>query len=435
MKMKNLDVLIVDPPRSPSFFNYLQQEPLLLTSLLEKEGIISRIYYADYPPIGNLFTFLLGNLVGRKRNFQKELLFVIKKFSPKIVVFHSLTGDLLEIIKLSQAIKKEDEKIKVLIYGVLPYFFSDVLIKKGKADTLVKGFNEELISKIIFLLLKNKKVKKINTSLNQSFPHVLPNDELVLFKEKIPKIAFLSLRTSRGCNFRCSFCAVPYIYKRKFYTRDIKEVIKEIKEKIREYKLRTFFIEDESFTSSKKWSKDFCNEVKKYRIKFGCISRADLLTPSFLKELRSGGCYQLLCGIESGDQSLLDYLVKDLDLKMVKRNIREIKNLKIESVGFFLFTTPFENEERIFKTLSFIRKLQLDRIILYQLFILPHTSLYIDLQKKHILRKSRDNYPTLLNNENSNLINLLFLQRKVLEIKYFLRSFPTLLYLLLKGLK
>jgi hypothetical protein len=78
-----------------------------------------------------------------------------------------------------------------------------------------------------------------------------------------------------------------------------------------------------------------------------------LANEDFCRALRRSGCVMLKLGVESGDQSVLDSLHKGVDLKIVSRALKAIRQAGIATYIYLLFGTPPENEESARKTLAF----------------------------------------------------------------------------------
>ena len=65
----------------------------------------------------------------------------------------------------------------------------------------------------------------------------------------------ISVATSRGCPFSCTFCSVPGMYGHAFRTHSIGRVLEELA--LHKGNLYTFFADD-IFTANKKRVKELC---------------------------------------------------------------------------------------------------------------------------------------------------------------------------------
>lgn len=79
-----------------------------------------------------------------------------------------------------------------------------------------------------------------------------------------------------------------------------------------------------------------------------------LTDKKFCLALRKSGCVMLKLGIESGDQFVLDQLNKGIDLIIVTKALRALKEVGIATYIYLLFGTPAETKKSALKTLDFV---------------------------------------------------------------------------------
>ena len=71
------------------------------------------------------------------------------------------------------------------------------------------------------------------------------------------------------------------------------------------------------------------------------------------RELKRSGCVMLQLGLESGDQAVLDALLKGVDLGTASRVLRNLHAAGIAAYLYLLFGTPAETEDAARRTLDF----------------------------------------------------------------------------------
>lgn len=81
---------------------------------------------------------------------------------------------------------------------------------------------------------------------------------------------------------------------------------------------------------------------------------AHLTDPEFCRLLERSGCVMLKLGIESGSQEVLDRLEKGVDLGLVSRALRNVRNAGIGTYCYVLFGTPPEDQRKARETLKFV---------------------------------------------------------------------------------
>jgi hypothetical protein len=79
-----------------------------------------------------------------------------------------------------------------------------------------------------------------------------------------------------------------------------------------------------------------------------------LADPDFCHALKTSGCTMLKLGLESGNQSVLDSMLKGIDLVTVSRVLSNLKRAGIAVYCYLLFGTPAETEDEARETLEFV---------------------------------------------------------------------------------
>jgi radical SAM superfamily enzyme YgiQ (UPF0313 family) len=116
----------------------------------------------------------------------------------------------------------------------------------------------------------------------------------------ISKYNRLTVQTSRGCPWRCSFCASSILLTRKYKQKPVERVLAEI-DKIKTLWRRPFieFADDNAFVR-REWWREFLPELKERRVKW--FAETDLSVaddPELLAMMRESGCAEVLIGFES----------------------------------------------------------------------------------------------------------------------------------------
>ena len=110
----------------------------------------------------------------------------------------------------------------------------------------------------------------------------------------------LTVQTNRGCPHACEFCASSILLTRRYKQKPVGRVLAEI-DAIRRIWPRPFieFADDNSLLN-KAWWRELLPELRKRRIRW--FAESDISVgrdPDFLRELRTGGCCEILIGLES----------------------------------------------------------------------------------------------------------------------------------------
>lgn len=187
----------------------------------------------------------------------------------------------------------------------------------------------------------------------------------------------LNLIASRGCPFRCNWCAKP-IFGDSFHARPADEVAEEMRDLKERYGARHLWFADDIFALNRHWTQQFAREVEKRncRVPFRIQARADLLMADTARALKRAGCAEVWMGVESGSQKILDAMDKGLLVEEVVSARAELHREGIRACYFLQFGYPGEAWEDIQKTIALVRDTRPDDIGVSFSYPLPNTRFY-----------------------------------------------------------
>ncbi|MBZ0273497.1 radical SAM protein [bacterium] len=166
----------------------------------------------------------------------------------------------------------------------------------------------------------------------------------------------VQLWASRGCPYKCTFCAWPQIMyaSHKYRIRPVDDIVDEMEWLHKEYGFKSAYFDDDTFNIGKQRMLQFCREVKSRNmdLAWGIMSRADLMDREILEAMRGAGLWGLKYGVESGDQTILDNCEKSLDIEKVRQSIRMTHELGIKMHLTFIFGLPGETWDTAMKTID-----------------------------------------------------------------------------------
>jgi len=168
-------------------------------------------------------------------------------------------------------------------------------------------------------------------------------------------LKLVSITSGRGCYGRCDFCAAANLMRRNFSPNYVVDHM--------EYLMRTYNVNAFNFTesltlSTRKWVKEFCDEIidRKLIIFYIPLARADFnYDEETIKLLEDSGCIILGFGFESGDNLMLRSFNKKTTVERYYKIINDFKETPIAVGGSFILNMPGENYNSIEKTIRFIK--------------------------------------------------------------------------------
>ena len=187
----------------------------------------------------------------------------------------------------------------------------------------------------------------------------------------------LNLVSSRGCPFRCNWCAKP-IWGNNYHVRSALAVAQEMLHVKTRYAPDHIWFADDIFALSAQWTKDFADAVEQLgaRIPFKMQSRCDLMTRETVADLKRAGCCDVWMGAESGSQRILDAMEKGTKVEQIHQARENLRRNGIRT-GFFLqFGYPGETWEDIESTIRMLRRASPDDIGVSVTYPLPGTKLH-----------------------------------------------------------
>jgi anaerobic magnesium-protoporphyrin IX monomethyl ester cyclase len=146
----------------------------------------------------------------------------------------------------------------------------------------------------------------------------------------------LNMAASRGCSFRCSWCAKP-IWGNQYLQRSAASVAEEMTYLKRTFNPDQIWFADDIFGFRVDWVNDFAAAVAAADggIPFTIQTRADLLSERMAEALAAAGCKEAWLGAESGSQRILDAMNKGTTVPEIVAARARLKAVGIR-VGFFI---------------------------------------------------------------------------------------------------
>lgn len=198
---------------------------------------------------------------------------------------------------------------------------------------------------------------------------------------RLQKLRHLPIIASRGCPFRCSFCAAHRQWVGGWRGYSPEKLVKMISQLVEQYQIGYFRFYDALFVGNEKHTLEFCDLLEKadLKIKFRIDIRAGT-GAKVLKRLREVGCEVVGLGIESGSEKTLKRINKMTTRQKIQETIEICKALDYWLIGFFMMSLPDETWADFQETLKIVKYFD---VFNFQFFkIHPNTMFYDELKQR-----------------------------------------------------
>jgi len=302
-------------------------------------------------------------------NWKRDLMEAMRE-KPICFGVTCMTGpQILHALKGCKLVRKMHPDVPIIWGGIHASLLPEQTLENPYTDIVVIGEGEETFPELVKALESGTPLShvsgicyrengKVHYTRNRPFVNLDEQPPLSYhlinmnhYRRRLFGIDHISLNSSRGCTFRCSFCWDPVMHKRKWRAMGPETVLDHLKRIIRDYGIRGFLFTDDHF---------FIDMERAYRIIEGIV-RADLnisisklqirtdaicrLDKEFLHLLVRAGVKRFSVGVESGSQRVLDLMKKDCSVEEVIEANRKLIPYPIVPVFLFMMGLPTETPE------------------------------------------------------------------------------------------
>jgi radical SAM superfamily enzyme YgiQ (UPF0313 family) len=407
LKAKGIDALQDD--LNLRYFDYLKRNKLerVFSPEYKQEKIKKRVYYhrilrykgawgsSGYgfeanPGSSFAFTemmlsskFLHRYLADEKENlfvnfFHQQVLPNIKKHGFSLVGF-SITcpSQVIASFTFGYFIKKYFPKIKIVVGGQWVSFYREELQKRNDFrkfyDYVIYFEGETPLFNLIEAIRDSRPLAKVpnliyrdgvdwrsSDTVSDEEMDALPAPDFgglnlkkyFDFKQK----SALTFETSRGCYWnKCIFCIDLPLPKPRYREKSPDLVVRDIKNLIKKYRVKHLVISNAVFSPAQ--MKEIAKRILKERIKISwwAMARFD---PGFDRKVltlaKRSGCSMLGFGLESINQRVLDFIDKGTRVEVIKRIVKDSRDLKLNIYFQSIIGLPSETSEEAFETIFFL---------------------------------------------------------------------------------
>lgn len=211
-------------------------------------------------------------------------------------------------------------------------------------------------------------------------PEDIPIPTRELLRRKMYGPGYNVIQATRGCPYDCSYCTVTTFFGKKFRTRPIENVIKEVQAADTKH----FYFLDDNIVGHPRYAKELFKELIPLKHTWGSQAAITLAKDDELLELyaRSGGKYAFI-GFESLSEINLEKMSKSWNSpEGYKESIRKIHDAGIDIVGSFVFGLDDDDKDVFRNTYEFVMDTGIAGAQYHILTPFPGTALYKTLEEE-----------------------------------------------------
>ncbi len=191
-----------------------------------------------------------------------------------------------------------------------------------------------------------------------------------------------TVQTTRGCPWRCDFCASTVMFRQPYRKRPVAHVIRDLRAIMAERPHPFIEFADDNTFVDKQWGKELCRQMVPLRLKWFTetdVSVAD--DEELLGLMREAGCRQVLIGVESPEPAALAGMELRADFKARRwagcvEAIRRIQAHGITVNGCFILGLDRHTPAVFQEVLDFALDVPLYEVQITVLTPFPGTPLY-----------------------------------------------------------
>ena len=336
----------------------------------------------------------------------------IREFSPDIVGMTGTTPLMNQIRDISVMIKQKFQDILIIAGGAHVSALPKESLLESMLDVTINGEGEITFAEILNgvplenILGITYRTLSGEIQKNPPRPFIADLDDLPLpawhlfdaqmYKNKISrlmarKVPAGMIEFSRGCIYKCDFCASKLTmalgYRKKSPKRCAQEVLH-----LHQHGWREFGLADDIFTSDNQWAKEVCREIIKINtgVLWSCTNgiRVESADEELFQLMKKAGCYRVSFGFETGNADVLAAFGKGGKASLEKgiQAAKMAHKAGIDVCGFFILGLSPDTEQTMRDTVNYAKKVPLDILKFGIAIAFPGTGMFNEYWRKGLIQ-------------------------------------------------
>jgi anaerobic magnesium-protoporphyrin IX monomethyl ester cyclase len=320
-------------------------------------------------------------------------------------------------------LRRNGVKSHITMGGHTPTFhYKECLEMCAGLDSIVMYEGEETIVELAEALRNNKDWHNIRGIVYKSDGHIKYNpprplifnldtlpfpsrDTLPFLLEKKKETGVVSMSGGRGCYMSCGFCSIKAFYSvpegLSWRLRSNEKIVDEMECLVQNYGIKEILFVDDIFVGPGEKNMKRILQLadgitrRNLRVILSISERADnIIKVDLFKRLREVGLRQILLGVESGSQEILNYLNKGITPRQIEKAMEILQGLDIDITISFINFTPITTLEKLRENIRYLLSLRVNILqgLLNRFQIFSGTPLGDELNKSGLVKGKFPNF-------------------------------------------
>jgi radical SAM superfamily enzyme YgiQ (UPF0313 family) len=310
-----------------------------------------------------------------------DLTRIIKEADPDVIGLTCATPNFFRALELAK-ICREQTRAKIVLGGVHASALPEFIVEHhgDLIDCVVVGEGEQTMLELVQAYEYNSPLEVLAGVVFRKDGEVLrtaprgfiedldslspPARDLIpqrLFWPNLHNARYrhcVSILTSRGCPFNCTFCASRIVSGKRYRAHSAEYVLEEMEMVKKDHGARQLLITDDTFTIDRERLEAICQGMidRRLNLSWLCFSQVTSVDRQVLKVMKRAGCYSIGFGVESSDEGILRRMGKSIKPRKALETIRIANEVGLKTQAFFIFGSPGETRAQMEETIAFAKK-------------------------------------------------------------------------------
>jgi len=283
---------------------------------------------------------------------------------------------------LQLAQKAKASGCTVVMGGPHPGYVDEEILSTRKVDFVVHGEGEVTFSELVASLekrdgpfdsiqgisffSKGKLVRTPSRPFIENLDALPPPARHLINLDDYRRMKFggrdiTPLITSRGCPYRCAFCASSHFFGTKVRARSVASVLDELEKIYHEHHFNAVAFVDDTFNLFPKRVIEICHGIRERNLDlwWWCLSRIDLLlrNEEMIREMTRAGAKAVFIGVESPHPGTLQELGKGFKVEEAVQAVDMLKRNGLQIHASYILGGLHDTVETIHETIRYAKRL------------------------------------------------------------------------------